>query len=196
MKNKLGFVVLAMAVLAIGIVAVGCATAPAGPVYPFDGTSWTKSVELELTYSTSEAVITTGGIRVAYGNNPKGTLNADGTLTISEAGNNAWAHYSGTWTKKSGEASGDNRAGSIWTRTEAQTLLFADGSITMRNESNVIIRTATYKATDKKLSFGLRAGSNTTAVSVNYAVDGSTLTVSNASQVLTASTIAGTWTKK
>jgi hypothetical protein len=187
---------LLISVLAIGIVAVGCASTPAGPVYEFEGTSWTKSVDLELTYSASEAVVTSGGVRRAYGTNPKGTLNADGTLTISKSMGNAWAHYMGTWTKKSGEASGDNRAGSVWTRTEVETLVFADKSLTMKNESSTLLSTAKYKASSTKLTFGYTTGSNTTPVSMKYAVDGSTLTISDASQVLTASCIAGTWTKQ
>jgi hypothetical protein len=193
MKNKLVLSGLLISVLAIGIIAVGCASTPAGPAYPFDGTSWTKSEEAELTFSASEGAVTIGGTRVAWGTNPKGTLNADGTLTIGGTYANGWGHYTGTWTLKSGTPASGSLAGTVWSRTEAQTMRLAGSTVTILNGESPILPAKKYTATDTRLRVSLDNG----PASVNYTVDGSTLTISNASsQTWDVRRIAGTWTKQ
>lgn len=179
----------------IGLMA-GCASTPAGPAYPFDGTVWTKSEEAELSFSKDEGEVTIDGTKVAWerkfeGTSNSVTLNSDGTLTIS-SGQNGWAHYVGTWTKKSGDAAG-GLAGTVWTRTETQVLEFADGMVTIKNGEAFILPAKKYRATDKQLTVNLDNG----ASRVDYSVDGTALTISNASeQAWGFRRIAGTWTKQ
>jgi hypothetical protein len=196
--KRFGFVFVlfttALVLLAVGSVFVGCASTPAGPVYPFDGTAWTKSEEAELSFSSGEAVVRINGVRVAYGTNPKGTINGDGTLIISGNLGNAWAHYAGTWNLKSGDTSGDNRAGTVWTRTEIQTLEFLNGTVTMSNGDNFIIPSLKYRATDKRLTISLSGGSS----AANYTVDGPALIISVPASATSMryTSIGGTWTKQ
>lgn len=194
MKNRRAAALL-IAALALGL--AGCSEILELLGHPFDGTVWTKSEEAVLTFSTNDAVVTINGNRVASDRKFTGTpdyvtLNEDGTITIT-GGQNGWAHYVGTWTYDSGGTAG-SLVGTVWTRTEFQTMEFDDGRIAIKNGEAFILPAKEYKVSGSVITVILE---NNPRATVSYSLDDTTLTISNASeQTWGARRIAGTWTKK
>jgi hypothetical protein len=193
MKNKLVFMALA-----IGFLAVGCATTDpnAPPSYQFDGTAWTKTEDYEMVFKGSNWEVWCGSNQIAKGNDMSKWKVDGNTLIFGDDGWwNAWGHAAGTWTLKSGTSATNSLDGTTWTRTAVLEVSFANGKMYAKDGTHVTTGNQNgdpYRA----ISTDIRVTYSQGTVRGTYIVEGNTLTVTTNGQFMATQLDGSPWTKK
>ncbi|MDR0908781.1 MAG: hypothetical protein LBM77_03350 [Spirochaetaceae bacterium] len=185
--------------ISLGTCLVACATTDpnAPPPYNFDGTSWAKTENYELSFTATNWKVVFNGKTLASGDYKMDVCKVSGSTL--DFGNtdwwNFWGHAAGTWTLKSGTPGQDNLNETVWTREAKLTLSFANGKMIAKD--GIYPTTAnkdgdSFKSTAKQISVTYSDGT----AKGTYIVDGNTLTVTT-SGMFGASRLEGSpWTKQ